>query len=314
MPLFGLIKNKKKKTKDSASIHSTGEDSSSSVHHTPTNTLGTLTGATAISAGGPPSSPQSTNTGSGAAPLANVSSVNSATSSKKDKDNKKLNKVKSDTSSLQPVRTISHKTPNPFTAPVNIPKSPTLEIPASKLDQDRMYSSSPFSTTPQPQSAAHHHQQQQQNISPPQSHIQNVVTGQYNAPPTPPSTARSGSIDDKIELPSSNSAYHQDQLKHPQPQQGYQQYSDMQSDAIIGSSSGLLTPVPSVSDRVPSRLPSGQQQANALRPTKGKYAIVDFSIQRTLGTGSFGRVHLVQSRHNHRFYAIKVPRLPMKLT
>lgn len=34
--------------------------------------------------------------------------------------------------------------------------------------------------------------------------------------------------------------------------------------------------------------------------------MVDFEILRTLGTGSFGRVHLVQSRHNQRFYAIKV--------
>ncbi|PGG99664.1 AGC/PKA protein kinase [Blastomyces parvus] len=42
------------------------------------------------------------------------------------------------------------------------------------------------------------------------------------------------------------------------------------------------------------------------RQTKGKYSLDDFSLQRTLGTGSFGRVHLVQSRHNQRFYAIKV--------
>lgn len=42
------------------------------------------------------------------------------------------------------------------------------------------------------------------------------------------------------------------------------------------------------------------------RETKGKYHLADFQIQRTLGTGSFGRVHLVQSRHNSRFYAIKV--------
>ncbi|KAI9853003.1 MAG: camp-dependent protein kinase catalytic subunit [Thelocarpon superellum] len=42
------------------------------------------------------------------------------------------------------------------------------------------------------------------------------------------------------------------------------------------------------------------------RVTKGKYNLSDFSIQRTLGTGSFGRVHLVQSRHNQRFYAVKV--------
>lgn len=44
----------------------------------------------------------------------------------------------------------------------------------------------------------------------------------------------------------------------------------------------------------------------AVRSTKGKYTLTDFTIQRTLGTGSFGRVHLVQSNHNHRFYAVKV--------
>lgn len=51
-----------------------------------------------------------------------------------------------------------------------------------------------------------------------------------------------------------------------------------------------------------------QQQAVKTQPRqlKGKYSLEDFSIQRTLGTGSFGRVHLVQSKHNHRFYAIKV--------
>lgn len=43
-----------------------------------------------------------------------------------------------------------------------------------------------------------------------------------------------------------------------------------------------------------------------VRETKGKYSLSDFEILRTLGTGSFGRVHLVQSRHNQRFYAVKV--------
>jgi len=43
-----------------------------------------------------------------------------------------------------------------------------------------------------------------------------------------------------------------------------------------------------------------------VRVTKGKYTLTDFQIQRTLGTGSFGRVHLVQSKHNQRFYAVKV--------
>ncbi|KAG2159174.1 kinase-like domain-containing protein [Suillus bovinus] len=39
---------------------------------------------------------------------------------------------------------------------------------------------------------------------------------------------------------------------------------------------------------------------------KASYRLSDFIIQRTLGTGSFGRVHLVRSKHNLRFYAIKV--------
>lgn len=40
--------------------------------------------------------------------------------------------------------------------------------------------------------------------------------------------------------------------------------------------------------------------------SKGKYSLNDFQIMRTLGTGSFGRVHLVRSAHNGRYYAIKV--------
>ncbi len=61
-----------------------------------------------------------------------------------------------------------------------------------------------------------------------------------------------------------------------------------------------------------SNFPAAQmasQPANTtpqMRTTKGKYSLTDFSIQRTLGTGSFGRVHLVQSNHNQRFYAVKV--------
>src|ERR1700733_849990 len=57
------------------------------------------------------------------------------------------------------------------------------------------------------------------------------------------------------------------------------------------------------------------------RRAKGTYKLADFLFQRTLGTGSFGRVHLgrsafwpslscslstVRSKHNLRFYAIKV--------
>lgn len=53
-------------------------------------------------------------------------------------------------------------------------------------------------------------------------------------------------------------------------------------------------------------LPQQKATANAVRETKGKYTLTDFNMERTLGTGSFGRVHLVQSKHNQRYYAVKV--------
>ncbi|CCH46926.1 cAMP-dependent protein kinase type 2 [Wickerhamomyces ciferrii] len=40
--------------------------------------------------------------------------------------------------------------------------------------------------------------------------------------------------------------------------------------------------------------------------SKGKYSLTDFQTMRSLGTGSFGRVHLARSVHNGRFYAMKV--------
>ncbi|KAH9949285.1 kinase-like protein [Amylocystis lapponica] len=43
-----------------------------------------------------------------------------------------------------------------------------------------------------------------------------------------------------------------------------------------------------------------------IRRPQGSYQLTDFIIQRTLGTGSFGRVHLVRSKHNLCFYAVKV--------
>ncbi|EIE92485.1 hypothetical protein RO3G_17007 [Rhizopus delemar RA 99-880] len=42
------------------------------------------------------------------------------------------------------------------------------------------------------------------------------------------------------------------------------------------------------------------------RRNRPKLKLDDFNLLRTLGTGSFGRVHLSQSRHNGRYYAIKV--------
>ena len=75
---------------------------------------------------------------------------------------------------------------------------------------------------------------------------------------------------------------------------------------------------PTTSNASPASFPQPQQAAKPAngvhiqqpqsqpRVTKGKYTLQDFAIQRTLGTGSFGRVHLVQSKHNQRYYAVKV--------
>ncbi|KAI9300328.1 kinase-like domain-containing protein [Cunninghamella echinulata] len=42
------------------------------------------------------------------------------------------------------------------------------------------------------------------------------------------------------------------------------------------------------------------------RQNRPKLKLADFHVLRTLGTGSFGRVHLIQSRVNSRHYAMKV--------
>lgn len=65
----------------------------------------------------------------------------------------------------------------------------------------------------------------------------------------------------------------------------------------------LSTPVESPSVQASPALSSSSSFA---RKTASRYTLTDFNFQRTLGTGSFGRVHLVRSCHNLRFYAVKV--------
>lgn len=48
------------------------------------------------------------------------------------------------------------------------------------------------------------------------------------------------------------------------------------------------------------------QNIDSQRKNRPRLKLDDFNLLRTLGTGSFGRVHLAQSRHNARHYAIKV--------
>ncbi|KAI0408743.1 Pkinase-domain-containing protein [Xylaria palmicola] len=67
---------------------------------------------------------------------------------------------------------------------------------------------------------------------------------------------------------------------------------------------GTPPPQPQAQTQAPAQAPL--YPSSEVRVTKGKYSLGDFDLLRTLGTGSFGRVHLVQSKHNQRFYAVKV--------
>jgi len=81
------------------------------------------------------------------------------------------------------------------------------------------------------------------------------------------------------------------------------------------SSSHLSTPIV----RVPSGLPApATPNTSTIAPTtttpspvasqKHKFGLDDFIILQTLGTGSFGRVHLVKLKSDGKFYAMKVLR------
>jgi protein kinase A len=79
--------------------------------------------------------------------------------------------------------------------------------------------------------------------------------------------------------------------------------------SLLNAPPATIDPSPNTSlQNVDSAALAHQAMASVMVPreTKGKYQLFDFNIQRTLGTGSFGRVHLVQSKHNERFYAVKV--------
>ncbi|KAI8354292.1 kinase-like domain-containing protein [Mortierella sp. GBAus27b] len=100
------------------------------------------------------------------------------------------------------------------------------------------------------------------------------------------------------------------QQEQPQAQQPSQQQTQTPAQAQQGQESTQSSQQPSSS--LPSQASQPQQQAAAAAQTqqqsaaRRKFNLNDFRVHRTLGTGSFGRVHLVQSRYNSRFYAMKV--------
>lgn len=119
---------------------------------------------------------------------------------------------------------------------------------------------------------------------------------------TPVDSANSQAASQKASDPMQTSNYHQ-QYSAPPQRPPQQQIPQQQNAASIQN---IMNPAQSGDGGFPNGQIYQQTVTNPVRETKGKYTLTDFVIQRTLGTGSFGRVHLVQSKHNQRFYAVKV--------
>ncbi|KAF2164720.1 hypothetical protein M409DRAFT_25113 [Zasmidium cellare ATCC 36951] len=113
---------------------------------------------------------------------------------------------------------------------------------------------------------------------------------------TPQNTSSTAAPTDTSAKPSSGmGAQVQPSIQNLMNQPGYT--GSQHDSAYSGHSDGNVPVI---------NAPAAKPTTNPLRETKGKYTLNDFTISRTLGTGSFGRVHLVQSKHNQRFYAVKV--------
>jgi hypothetical protein len=96
------------------------------------------------------------------------------------------------------------------------------------------------------------------------------------------------------------------QLPAPIPHPAYQaQPHRQQAQPAAHVSSQHMVSEPSSSTATMTASPS-LSCTSSLRKTSSRYALVDFNFIKTLGTGSFGRVHLVRSCHNSRYYAVKV--------
>ncbi|ORY32837.1 kinase-like domain-containing protein [Naematelia encephala] len=88
-------------------------------------------------------------------------------------------------------------------------------------------------------------------------------------------------------------------------------YATQQARVAAINAAATQAALDTVSTQLPAtaKVPTpvaGASGNQPVRKTAGRYALADFQIERTLGTGSFGRVHLVRSHHNGRFYAVKV--------
>ncbi|KAH6625826.1 kinase-like domain-containing protein [Boeremia exigua] len=181
------------------------------------------------------------------------------------------------------------------TKELDSPSSPTKEAsgaPITPTTSKTRASGSFHLTKTRTNDSAHAHTASQQSPQPPPQPQQQPPS------PSPPAPAPHKPTD------SMNPAYSPPPVASP---------LSSAPAAHVASIQNLIHPTnTNASSAAPPAARNGAVQFHAAAPlnlarvTKGKYSLTDFAIQRTLGTGSFGRVHLVQSKHNQRFYAVKV--------
>lgn len=134
-------------------------------------------------------------------------------------------------------------------------------------------------------------QQSQQNIEETSGLTNKEQTGQMDE------NSSEKPNDEQNESGRQQMSYEQD----TQPQNNEEQFQNAQeqpqnNEGQVSTDQANGKPLPAVTTKM---LILGKK-------TSGKYNLKDFQILRTLGTGSFGRVHLIRSNHNGRFYALKV--------
>ncbi|KAF8948148.1 camp-dependent protein kinase catalytic subunit [Haplosporangium gracile] len=166
----------------------------------------------------------------------------------------------------------------PYQQSNNVPYGPMGHQPYGMYEQEPyMQKSHPYQHQQQPQH--YQHQQQQHNV--------------YQHHPSPPHQYQ----------PSHH--YSQQQQQQQQQQHGYSNgYSTANSNIgrQLSYSSRTVSPQPFQFEQKHFNFQT--QELIAVKPRP--FQLTDFTMSRTIGTGSCGRVHLVQSIYNSRFYALKV--------
>ncbi|CAD0099149.1 unnamed protein product [Aureobasidium mustum] len=193
------------------------------------------------------------------------------------------------------------KTKDDLSSPVTSPVKGTFASPTCCIASPAQSQSSSTTTqsTAQPQSSLPSTEltppqpaqttQEQSKSAEPMQHQQSYPIQQQQAQP-------------QIQQP--QQSYQQSQPYQQQPQQPQQNAASIQN--LINQPSAQPKNPHDSAYMANGAMEKPKVVSNPVRETKGKYTLQDFTINRTLGTGSFGRVHLVQSKHNQRFYAVKV--------